>query len=162
MGAAERWWLRLGMRYLLTRSAALLLGVLALSLLVVLPSANAAETCTSGTYNYRQSMTGGCAWGNVSVTTVHLRIDAVVADNKSDGSCARIEILERLSFEGDNTYRYQACGVGSSTPAQRTINFQEGSASPFNGLWTGMTQEWSVRVCVGSSCTGYTNYYPKE
>jgi hypothetical protein len=121
--------------------------------------AQAAVACPAGVWNYHQSKTGGCGYGQWSRGTnswgqAWFKLTGWVGDDKADGSCARVEVHTRVAFAKDSTQTYKTCGNGTRAP----ISFSDTDTS--SGI-TGSVQAWSVRLCVGGSCTAYTDFEPR-
>lgn len=110
--------------------------------------ANAATdlSCSGASHSLRVSVTGGCAWGNVSLNGVdgHTHVDMVVVDNKNDNLCA--VFFSRTIYAGipgKEKNRGSACGYGNSKPIQYDAGkFPWGTGDEY-------------RVCVGSSCSAW-------
>lgn len=141
--------------------AAVVAGLAGLAswVLVTAGPANATAACPYGVWTYHQSMTGGCGYGTWSQGTNSLgqswfKLSGWVGDDKADGSCARVEVHTRVAFAPDSTQTFKTCGNGT----RAAISFSDTDTS--SGI-TGSVQAWSVRLCVGSSCTAYTNFEPR-
>jgi hypothetical protein len=132
-------------------SLAVVAALAAVITLLAPPSlAGTDATCSTGTYNYRQTMTGGCAWGNVKVrANTSISVNVVVHDSASDGQCARVELGEVRSLAWDATIdTAQACG------GYAPLQFSEGCC----GSVPGYIEAWRLRVCVASTCTAWKQY----
>ncbi|RNL75505.1 hypothetical protein [Nocardioides marmorisolisilvae] len=121
--------------------------------------AQAVVACPAGVWNYHQTMTGGCGYGQWSSGEnssgdAWFKLSGQVGDNKADGSCARVEVHTRVAFAPDSTQTYKACGNATRT----AISFSDTDTA--TGA-TGSVQAWSVRLCVGDSCTAYKDYEPR-
>ncbi|WP_344043566.1 hypothetical protein [Nocardioides panacihumi] len=122
------------------------------------PTATAAPVCPTGVWSYHQARSGGCGYGIVTggaspaTRTVTFSLRGSVGDNLADGSCARVEVLIHAKRVTDTTRTYKACGKSTAT----TIAFSD--TAPAAGA--GSIPAYSVRLCVGSSCTAYVDFHP--
>lgn len=134
---------------IMKKFGAIWLAALAGVVLLVEPASGAAS-CTGGVYNYRQSASGACAWGNVRVRVVdYFRIDAVVVDTAADGRCADLQIKTERNLTWDAIDHYKVCGKGASRPVNETYDY---SLDPI-----GNTNAWHVRVCA-TTCSTWKVY----
>ncbi|MGB3675341.1 MAG: hypothetical protein WA988_12950 [Candidatus Nanopelagicales bacterium] len=121
-------------------------------LLAVAPTAaSAAGPCNGGTYNYKQSLSGACAWGNINWGVApsgggKVTLAVVLKDNTpTNGECAVFDI--RVAKVGpDESYHYTRCGSGS-TPITRTF---------YGPSWTYTAVQ--VRVGSGGRWTSWKKY----
>lgn len=126
---------------------------------VGVPSASeAAVACPVAGWNYHQGKAGGCGYGHWSRGVDRLgqawfKLSGSVRDTKADGSCARVEVHTRVAWAKDSTRSFRVCGNGKRT----AIKFTDTNTA--SGM-TGSVQAWSVRLCVGGSCTAYIDYKP--
>lgn len=120
--------------------------------------APAVVACPAGVWNYHQTKTGGCGYGQWSSGVNSqgqgwFTLSGSVGDDRADSLCANVEVRTRVAHARDSTQSYKSCGNGTRAP----ISFSDTDTSA--GI-TGSVQAWSVRLCVGDSCTAYTNFEP--
>ncbi|MCW2855866.1 MAG: hypothetical protein JWR52_1481 [Marmoricola sp.] len=133
-----------------------LASVVAIVTMTAAPSQ--AVACPTGTWPYHQGLPGGCGYGRWSKGVDYLgrpwfKLAGTVGDRLADGSCARVEVKIRVTWVSDSTQTYRVCGNGRTT----AINFYDiDSSSGF----IGSVQAWSVRLCVGGTCTRYVDFVP--
>jgi hypothetical protein len=117
-----------------------------------------AVACPAGAWTYFQARAGGCGHGQFSTGVNRLgqpwfKLKGTVGDDKNDGRCARVEVRIRVRWATDGDESYRACGKGRTA----AIDFSDVDAA---SSLAGSVQAWSVRLCVGDSCTSFIDFRP--
>jgi hypothetical protein len=109
--------------------------------------------CPGGiSYEYYQSRTGGCASANISYSGRTIYVVGSVADQASDGDCARVEVKLALEGTWDTTSTVKsACGYNTAA------SFSYSHTTVPAGS-TGYVQSYNFRLCVGSNCSAWKSY----
>lgn len=131
--------------------------VLSLLGLGVSPAEAGINNCSEGTWNYRQTVTGGCSYGNIvragTGTDRRLDFNVTVHDLANDEHCVYLKVTwwyDWASSADVTSKRGMTCGYGEVTPVQQDA-------------WFNNYDFIQVRVCRqdggADTCSSYNRWH---